>query len=310
MSLEQLERVARNLRALGVSQVVLTGGEPLLRPDIVSIVRLFSRRGFLVRIQTNGGPHATEDLLVKCYDAGLDDISVSLDTLDAEKQDSICGAREVTQNALRVLRFCAEHFGDRGVVAANVVISKQNFEELPALIEFVHAQGVFFDPCIFSRIFSETGPAEGRATEFTLARYDPRTAERVFRRLFELVDANRRILTTRRTLEEFERYVKTGDCRWSCLAGELSFDVIPTGEIAPCCDTTDAAFASPIANIASPDFPTVYRSAEFREKCRKRRERCTGCLYGCYKDPRYLVSDWGVRIEALHKAFRFGKLLH
>jgi MoaA/NifB/PqqE/SkfB family radical SAM enzyme len=311
MSLEQLAQVARNLRRIRVSQVILTGGEPLLRSDVVQVVRLFAGRGFVVRIQSNGAAHVTEDLLRRCYDAGLQDISVSLDTLDPRMQDAICGAGEVTANALRVLRFCARHYGHRGVVAANVVLSAKNFVELPRLARFLHQQGLFFDPCIHSGTFAG-GRAGDRQPDdpFSLARRSSPATEEVMQRLLQMAAENYRILTTRRTLLDLRRYLRTGDCSWDCRAGELSFDVLPGGQLAPCCETVETALEEPVADLTREDFVAVFRSPAFRDKCRRRREACAGCLYGCYKDPLYLSRDPRVQLEALRKALAFGKLLH
>ncbi|MBN1871478.1 MAG: radical SAM protein [Candidatus Omnitrophica bacterium] len=310
MSLEELEVVAWNLKRMGASQIILTGGEPLLRSDIVDIVKIFAPHGFVTRIQTNGGPHATEDLLSKCYDAGLDDISISIDTLDAEKQDRICGSKDVLKNAMRVLKFCKNNYSHKGVVAADIVISAQNFFELPELMEFTNSLGVFFNPCILTRLFSRPSEHGEKkyVSSFDLTRLNPGDVEEIFRSIEEYIKKDYKILMSSRMLSDLKHYVKTGEYRWGCMAGLLSFDIMPSGELSPCCDTIDAAFEKPIANFKYKDFLTQYRNEEFQKKCEDRRERCPGCLYACYRDPKYLVSDFFVQLEALHKSIKFRKV--
>lgn len=311
MTLEVLSVVADNLKKIGVSQVIFTGGEPLLRDDIVDIVRLFHQYGFILRIQTNGGAQVTEELLDRCYAAGLDDISISLDTLDAAKQDRICNADNVLVNALRVIRYCKQNYSRKGVVAVNVVISRQNFFELPALIEYVHSMGVFFDPCIFTRNFSSAPTNDFRNCndEFSLLGLDSYAVSQVFKKIEAYIHRNYRIVTTKRTLDALKSYMLNGDCRWNCLAGQLSLDITPTGELAPCCDTLKHANESPVADLKHSDFLSVFNSKAFREKCRKIRAKCSGCLFGCYRDPKYLISDIRVQTEALYKSVIFGKVL-
>lgn len=311
MTLEVLSVVADNLKKIGASQVIFTGGEPLLRDDIVDIVRLFHQYGFILRIQTNGGAHVTEELLDRCYAAGLDDISISLDTLDAEKQDRICNAENVLSNAQRVISHCVKNYSQKGVVAVNVVISAKNFFELPDLIEYVHGVGAFFDPCIFVRNFSSQ-PFEEQSSpndEFSLLRLDKAATDQVFKKILNYMDRGYRILTIKRMISDLQSYMSSGDCRWQCAAGMLSFDVAPIGYMAPCCDTISWAYEFPVADCKLRDFVDVFNSREFKDKCRKVRTECSGCLFGCYRYPKYLMSDIGVQKEALYKGVRFGKIL-
>lgn len=309
MSLEELQIVAGNLKKMGVNQIILTGGEPLLREDIVDIIKIFRPYGFIIRIQTNAGSHVTEDLLTRCYDAGLDDISISIDTLDPEKQDRICGASNVLESAIRVLKFCTENYSHRGVIAGDVVISRENFFELPELIEYINDLGAFFNPCIFTRKFSY--PSEHGEQRYydslTLTQLNPEDVEKTFHRIDELIRKNYKILMSTRMMNDLKHYMRTGEYAWGCMAGLLSFDIMPTGELSPCCDTIDIAFQSPIANLKDKDFLKQYKSREFQKKCELRRKNCPGCLYACYRDPKYLATDPRVQFEALYKSIKFKK---
>jgi MoaA/NifB/PqqE/SkfB family radical SAM enzyme len=54
MIITEIDQCAKILKEMKVPKIVVTGGEPFLRPDIVDIVSLLNRYGFSVRIQTNG----------------------------------------------------------------------------------------------------------------------------------------------------------------------------------------------------------------------------------------------------------------
>ena len=64
MNIEQINKVAENLKKIGVNIVLLIGGEPFVRKDIHHIVQAFTKRNIHVRMQTNG--IATEKQLYEC----------------------------------------------------------------------------------------------------------------------------------------------------------------------------------------------------------------------------------------------------
>ena len=89
MNIDQINKVAENLKKIGVLIVLLIGGEPFVRKDISEIVKAFTSRGIHVRLQTNGV--ASEKQLEDCVRFGAKDISISLDSLDPTVQDKING---------------------------------------------------------------------------------------------------------------------------------------------------------------------------------------------------------------------------
>ncbi|MBK8757445.1 MAG: GTP 3',8-cyclase MoaA [Actinomycetales bacterium] len=85
LSDEELVRVVRVFVGLGVTQVRLTGGEPLLRPSIVDLVQALAEitpRPTLA-MTTNGA--VLDRLAAPLAAAGLDRVNVSLDTVDPEQ---------------------------------------------------------------------------------------------------------------------------------------------------------------------------------------------------------------------------------
>lgn len=116
----EIERVAGVLARLGVVEVRLTGGEPLLRPDVVDVVRRLARiRGehgpLRVSMTTNGVrlDRVIDDLVA----AGLERLNISLDTVRPERfaaltrRDRIAevfaGLRAARDSGLRPLKINA-----------------------------------------------------------------------------------------------------------------------------------------------------------------------------------------------------------
>ncbi|HEY2574384.1 MAG TPA: GTP 3',8-cyclase MoaA [Verrucomicrobiaceae bacterium] len=84
LKFEELARLARIFVGLGVAQVRLTGGEPLLRRDIPALIAQLSRIDGLrdIALTTNGS--ALVPLAQSLHDAGLRRLTVSLDALNDE----------------------------------------------------------------------------------------------------------------------------------------------------------------------------------------------------------------------------------
>jgi len=81
LSFEEIERLVGLFKGLGVHKVRLTGGEPLLRRDLEHLIASLKAIGDLeLTMTTNGALLARKAQALK--DAGLDRISVSLDSLD------------------------------------------------------------------------------------------------------------------------------------------------------------------------------------------------------------------------------------
>jgi GTP 3',8-cyclase len=85
VNLDELRRIVRSFRELGVEKVRLTGGEPLLRPDLAQIVHMLKQDLGMpdVALTTNGW--LLEKHAAALRDAGLDRINVSVDSLDETK---------------------------------------------------------------------------------------------------------------------------------------------------------------------------------------------------------------------------------
>src|SRR6478609_7048704 len=88
LTLEELDRLCSAFIARGVRKIRLTGGEPLVRRNVMSLVRSLSRHlssGALdeLTLTTNGSQLAR--FAGELRDAGVRRINVSLDTLDAQK---------------------------------------------------------------------------------------------------------------------------------------------------------------------------------------------------------------------------------
>ncbi|MBI3699741.1 MAG: GTP 3',8-cyclase MoaA [Afipia sp.] len=140
LSLEELDRLCSAFIAKGVRKLRLTGGEPLVRRNVMSLVHSLSRHlktGALdeLTLTTNGSQ--LEKFAGELADSGVKRINVSLDTLDAAK------FREITR------------WGDLGKVLAGIEAAREaglkvkinavalkgmNEDEIPSLMQWAHGK--------------------------------------------------------------------------------------------------------------------------------------------------------------------------
>ena len=113
---------------------ILTGGEPLLRRDILEIVRRAAERELWVVVGTNG-VCITENLARRLADAGARGLSLSLDALDAERHDRFRMVRGAWQNTVDG----AEILNRTGLpFIVQTTAGAHNLGELEAIADFAH----------------------------------------------------------------------------------------------------------------------------------------------------------------------------
>lgn len=115
---------------------ILTGGEPLLRRDILDIVRHAASRNLWVVVGTNG-VLITERLARTLKDAGVRGLALSLDSLDPAKHDGFRGVRGAWRNTVDGARVLDE-VGLPFIVQTTV--GKHNVDQLAELADFAQRE--------------------------------------------------------------------------------------------------------------------------------------------------------------------------
>jgi heme b synthase len=118
------------LAAVGKPVFVLSGGEPLFRPDILEIARYATDKGLPVALATNG-TMIDDALAQQIVDAGVKRVSISFDGADAPTHDAfrgIPGSFEAAINGFRALRRAGMP------VQINTTVAKHNQEQLEQVL--------------------------------------------------------------------------------------------------------------------------------------------------------------------------------
>ena len=142
LSLEELDRLCSAFIAKGVTKLRLTGGEPLVRRGIMTLVHSLSRHlesGALkeLTLTTNGSQLQTYASELKAN--GVDRINVSLDTLDADKFRAITRWGDLKKVLTGI--DAAQTAGLKVKINA-VALKGVNEEEIPSLLEWSHGRGM------------------------------------------------------------------------------------------------------------------------------------------------------------------------
>src|SRR5258708_33535776 len=150
LSLEELDRLCSAFIAKGVNKLRLTGGEPLVRRDVMKLFRSLGRHiatGALheLTVTTNGSQLAR--FASELVESGVKRINVSVHTLDAEKFRTITRWGDLSRV---IAGIDAAQAAGLKVKIMFVALRGGNDDELPELISWLHGRGLDM-PTIGSR---------------------------------------------------------------------------------------------------------------------------------------------------------------
>ena len=136
LSKEEIELLVKVFSEYGLQTVRFTGGEPLLREDIVEIVETVNRYVNDISITTNG--FFLKKFAKPLKDAGLKRLNVSLDSLNAEKFRYLTGEGDLNR-VLEGLEEAKRHF--EGIKINTVAVKGFTEEEIDNLLRFSAKNG-------------------------------------------------------------------------------------------------------------------------------------------------------------------------
>src|SRR5687767_2718763 len=138
LQFEEIARLAGVFTTLGVRRVRITGGEPLLRRDLPGLIRQLATSAHIedLALTTNGV--LLGNLATALKDAGLHRITVSLDTLRADRFQALTRFNELPRvlAGIDAARACFEQ-----VKIDSVIVRGTNDDEVVPLLEYARAIG-------------------------------------------------------------------------------------------------------------------------------------------------------------------------
>jgi radical SAM protein with 4Fe4S-binding SPASM domain len=255
---------------------ILTGGEPLLRRDILEIVRRAAERGLWVVVGTNG-VRITENLARRLAEAGARGLSLSLDALDPDRHDGFRKVRGAWRNTVEG----AEILNRTGLpFIVQTTAGSHNLGELDAIADFAHDRLAakvwnlyFLVPTGRGQFVSDITPAQYDEVLASLYRIQ-RTYDR--RMLVNAKCAPHYIKTVLENAGAGLSQIRTySGGAGGCPAGTHYMGIRPNGDVTPC--PYLPVFAG---NLRSSPLTTLWSSSELFVDIRRRSSlggRCGAC---------------------------------
>ncbi|SHH84585.1 radical SAM additional 4Fe4S-binding SPASM domain-containing protein [Caloranaerobacter azorensis DSM 13643] len=137
LNIEEIQQLAFEARKLGFSEVELTGGDPLMHPDILRIIEIFSDVGIKVNISTK--MPITETFINKIKNINNLNIQISLDAIDPVLFERLTGtSKDRLKDIITSLELLSKNNIDYKVKAT---ITSYNIFHIPSMVKFLHEKG-------------------------------------------------------------------------------------------------------------------------------------------------------------------------
>ncbi|MFA7384404.1 MAG: radical SAM protein [Desulfurivibrionaceae bacterium] len=281
--LEEARRVLDDIASYAKPVVVLSGGEPLLRPDVFEIATYGTGLGLRMCLATNG-TLVTQEICGKIKEAGIKMVSLSLDGASAEVHDDFrCqpGAFAGTLNAARLFRENSISF------LINSSFTKRNQEEIPKIYRLAKEIGA---TAWYMFMIVPTGRGEDIMDELIA----PEDYEKLLIWHYEMEKGEKDLLVRPTCAPNYYRVVlqqakeqgddyqrrslqfSTGGAK-GCLAGQLISLIDVDGNVLPC-----SYFPMAAGNIREKSFKEIWEHSELFHDLRNFKAykgRCGVCEY-------------------------------
>ncbi|HEX9714500.1 MAG TPA: radical SAM protein [Desulfurivibrionaceae bacterium] len=282
-TLDEAKRVLDDIASYAKPVVVLSGGEPLLRPDVFEIATYGTSLGLRMCLATNG-TLVTQEICGKIKAAGIKMVSLSLDGASAEVHDDFrCqpGAFAGTLNAARLFKENSISF------LINSSFTKRNQDEIPKIYQLAKEIGA---TAWYMFMIVPTGRGEDIMDELIA----PEDYEKLLVWHYDMEKGEKDILVRPTCAPNYYRVVlqqakeqgddyqrrtlqfSTGGSK-GCLAGQLISLIDVDGNVLPC-----SYFPMAAGNIREKSFKDIWERSELFQDLRNFKAykgRCGVCEY-------------------------------
>jgi len=267
LSTDEIKKGLDMLRELGVIEVVISGGNPLLREDVNEIIE-YASRFFITTVYDNGSMAGEKIDALR----NADFVAISIDSLDPRKNDHIKGVKGAWKKAMQAV----ERLHSEGInVSVTPTISQFNLYEIIDFTNYFSQKGIPVWYCLYSYDSSDDSgqlfKIGKKNDDFLIT--DERAMVKLCNSLIDMKRRNSNILMTTKILEAVKNLYFKGRRTWKCHALQSFFVIDHLGNVAGC------HLHKPVMSVS--DLPGVWNSDKFNV-LRKIYSGCTQCTYLCY----------------------------
>ena len=279
LSTDEAKHLIDEIAELGKPILILSGGEPLTRPDVFEIARYVTEAGLRVVLATNG-TLLTPEIVEKLKESGVQRLSIIIDGSTAQTHNEfrgMPGAYERTLAGIEILRKADFPF------QINTTISRRNLEEIPNTFELAKKLGA-----VAYHVFFLVPTGRGEESD----EVSPADYERILHWFYDMQKESEiqlkatcaphyfRVMRQRAKKEGIEISIKTHGYEAmtkGCLGGTGFCFVSSIGEVYPC------GYLPVLAgNIRKQPFKEIWEDSEVFRKLRNPEElkgKCGICEY-------------------------------
>lgn len=288
LSTEEAKRVIREVADLGAKIIIMDGGEPTLREDLVELVAYANDLGVRPVLGSNG-MSLTEDLIGRLLEAGCLGIAISLDGADPHTHDNFRGLEGAWERTVEGAKNCAK-LGMPFQIAP--LMWRGSWAQLEDIIEIAKGIGAnameVFD-------YVESGRGRGQSEYELDTEQRKQIVDQILRWqsegdiIFRVIALPQYWVEVERTIPEDEVLEKfTRSC---CAAGTRYITILPNGDVIPC-----MVLQTKLGNVRENSLRDIWYDSPILETLRNRellQGRCGRC--------KYRVSCAGARCKAYEK---------
>ena len=275
--------------------LILTGGEPLLRPDIYDIVRYASDKKFMVVLGTNG-TIINRGVAEKIKASGAHGVGISIDSMIASKHNRFRGVELAWENSMKAFHALNEVGVD---FLIQMSVSDMNYKEIPDVVKFSEKIGalafnLYFLVC--------TGRGQGN-TDISNVAY-----EEALKTLYKLqMEYKGRLMINSKCAPQYKRVVYENDpdsvyqrtYSGGCPAANHYCRISPEGNLTPCPFITES-----VGSLKQNTFRELWDEAPLMLELRNREKlegkcgtcefsaMCSGCRARAFAETgNYMAED-------------------
>ncbi len=288
MPLDLALRTIDEAAALGMEELQLSGGDPLLYPHLIEVIRAAKRHPGVFVLMNSVGTGVTVEKARQIIDAGLGAWNFSVDTLDADLYERLRGVRGALPKIMEAIETVREAGAGFPGFRFNymTVITRHNFRELPTLLGHCLQTGV---ASIY--LMNVYGDTTGRSllTEPEIREFRDQIVPEMLAVLRErgtpqIVQSNAaEVLASFFSAENPDSNYARGiywpdmdTVRQACRVPDYYSLIEPDGRVLPCC-LVEIAHQGEVGNVTDRALRDVWTGREFEHFRRERIPFCQQC---------------------------------
>ncbi|GAB4288101.1 MAG: GeoRSP system radical SAM/SPASM protein [Myxococcota bacterium] len=309
-----VKRSLKDAAAIGARRISLTGGEPLLHPDFLDIVKFARRKRFYITVTTNGSL-LTEELVNSLAEVGAITLRITIQSHIPEKHDEFFKIPGLFNRILKISKYILE----TGIleIGWNTNILKTNFMDTNKLMELAENLGIplFHNNNLFHRRDGDSSPTSFMLNEEDWRRFYASFKSDTQDSTGDLKDERRRHFSAEATEKIAARKGAT------CNVGLFSLSVLNNGNVVPCLNWHNRV----LGNINEHSIKDIWLENPFLKELQSLKgeefAKCLNCPFkaNCYKCPaaneratgdfRAPKDDYCAFVEAVNSAAKEIKYL-